>query len=310
MSFDISGYPIYNLTTSLNEFFYSKEILPLDTTYLVKGSGKNIIFKSFKTGSSGTSNSINVKFNSKNYGFTVVNVPRLYTINLGIEILENLTDSNDEFYVIDSKGNRVYMKFYIGIISTYGLNVTNLDADKFYHTGMSIQLNISKTDDNKLLLYSSTTEDFKFKSYIDYNGDSSLYETTVNGDIFQFEVRATEKDSSYTKSFSNSSYGWIVPLAIIGVILFVAIIYGIWMYFGNSMNIDGDSFDYPPELRQIIKDNNPKYQKINIDDSFDNLYENNDYSQEAPLMNFYGKSPMTPRYNPSKNYLPFTKQYM
>jgi len=302
MSFDFSEYPIYEITSSLKEFFYSKEILPLNTEYLVKSSGKNIIFKSFKTGTSGTSNSISIKFNNQKYGFTILNVPKLYNINLGIEILENLTSNEEDFYIVDSKGNKVYMKFYIGIISTYGLNITNLDIDKFYHnTGMKLQLNIPNTNDNKLLLYSSSNEDLKFKSYIDYDGDNNIYETTVNGDIFNFEVRATEKDSSFTKSFTNSSYGWIIPLVLIGLIIFIICIYYIWNYFGNSMNIDKDSFDYPPELRGKMT-----YRYKTEMNSMNNSNYQLEPQESFPMNNSYtpGLSPMTPKYIPSR--LPLT----
>ena len=63
------------------------------------------------------------------------------------------------------------------------------------------------------------------------------------------------------------------------------------------MNIDKDSFDYPPELRQEI----PYRYKLNDTDLKYELQR-----ESFPVNNSYvsGLSPMTPRYIPSK--LPLT----
>jgi hypothetical protein len=301
MSFDISGLPIFNLNTSIKDFFYSKEIIPLNQNYLIKTPKSSIVFKSYNPTQTGTTASVYVNLNNIQYGFEILNVPKYYTLNLGIELL-NFSTSGQDLYVIDSKGNKIYLKFYIGILNGFGDKVYNLATDPYYYkTGVNISFNIPNSTSEKLNVFGSNHTNFTFLNPLTFT-NSTNFNGNVNGDSYIYEIRDSAKSENLQKSFGNEDYTWYIPLSIIGLIFLIIVIIGLWMLFkylfsnsSNNYSMNQKNQGYYPQSSNNIPGQMNRFNSFNFNKQSssiplpnDNLFRrkfNEPYNPRLPFEN-------------------------
>lgn len=221
---------------SLKDLLYNKNAIEEDKEYLVSSKGKtvepsvnpndNLVIKRFRSTQKDSKASLYVNYDNKDYSFEILNVPKYYTVTLGVQILSETKEKQVKSLFKIPDPSKVYFRFYVGVINAYGKVVEDLSKDYYFCKGMNINITLPDGIQSDMKIYKRGTKGMKYDTDLKYESENT-YSAVLKSDSFEFDVRgAKEKATS-----SSNNTPWIIAVSVLGGLLLIIILIIIFRYF-------------------------------------------------------------------------------
>lgn len=220
--------PLVLIDTTLLQDGQSYTLSPTSTlmTSLVQPTD-NIVVKRVKSTANGTDVSLSVDVAGYQQVLTVHDIPKNYSVTLGIQQLEGLTTSNNFGFYYSNDKAKIYSRFYIALVNNFGHIVNNFVTDYYFKNGMKITVSLPNHGVNNPVLHTRVKDSMKVVQIMDPVSEGVYSGIVYNP--YEFDIASTS-----TSSDNSSNVWWIVLVSIVGLIIVVAILY--WLVTSYKKN--------------------------------------------------------------------------
>ena len=195
----------YTLERFIND---DKNIQEFDKIYNYNKDDGKILIKKFRATKLKSSTSLSSNDDNGKFGVEIINIPRYYTVYLGL-------------YLTNNEVNK--FKFYIKIFDTYGKEVDNIETNNLLNLkGINVKIYLPNySNDDHVGLFLNSNQESKFKNKLTYNNNLECYEINYKDKIGEFEVKGYKsneptilsKAQSYKDSQNKSNEPTIISKA-------------------------------------------------------------------------------------------------